>query len=190
MIRKLFDVSDEVLLQKLRKNNQLALQELYARYWDQLYINAYKILKSKSASEDVVQEIFIDLWEKRKFNSIGNLPAYLYQATKYKTLMALRRNNIQQKHLDILENIKQEQFADSIIELKELREEVVNYLDNLPERCREVFYKSRFEHNSNQEIAEQLGISKRTVETHISNALKYLRGVKELLVMIIIFLCS
>ncbi len=177
--------SEEQLLKLLSRQRESALKELYNRYWETLYINAWKVLGDEKACEDVVQEVFIDLWEKGKFSQIENLSAYLYKAVKYKTLMTLRKNRITEKHLAVLKEISPVQTIDRDLQVRELREEITYHLAQLPPRCREVFYKSRFEHLRNEEIAEQLNISKRTVETHISHALRYLRGVKELLMIII-----
>lgn len=186
-IQKGQNLSEEQLLNLLSMQRESALKELYNRYWEALYIHALKVLGDEKASEDVVQEVFIDLWEKGKFGQIENLSAYLYKAVKYKTLMALRKNRITEKHLALLKEISPKQTDDRTLQVQELREEITNHLAHLPPRCQEVFYKSRFEHLRNEEIAEQLNISKRTVETHISHALRYLKGVKELLIIIIWF---
>lgn len=179
------NLSEEQLLKLLSKQRESALKELYNRYWEVLHTHALRVLRDEKASEDVVQEVFIDLWEKRKFGDIENLSAYLYQAVKYKTLMALRKNRITERHLEVIKEFSPVQSYDRTLQIKELREEITHHLEHLPPRCREVFYKSRFEHLRNEEIAEQLNISKRTVETHISHALRYLRGVKELLMIMI-----
>src|SRR5690554_5126548 len=81
--------------------------------------------------------------------------------------------------------IDSELHLDVQLETKEMSDQINRHLKNLPPKCREVFYKSRFENLKNDEIADQLNISKRTVETHISHALRYLKGVKELLIFLI-----
>lgn len=179
------NLSEQQLLKNLSRRKESSLKELYNRYWETLYLQAWRILQDEKASEDVVQEVFIDLWEKRKFNDIQNLSGYLYQAVKNRTLMALRKNRITEEHLNAFKKIRPVQTVDHTLQIQELRREITHHLEHLPPRCREVFYKSRFEHLKNDEIAEQLNISKRTVETHISHALRYLRGVKELLMMMI-----
>ncbi|MBY5956774.1 RNA polymerase sigma-70 factor [Membranicola marinus] len=179
------NLSEQQLLKNLSRRKESSLKELYNRYWETLYLQAWRILQDEKASEDVVQEVFIDLWEKRKFGDIENLSAYLYQSVKYKTLMMLRKNRITEKHLEVIKEISPVHTFDRALQVKELHEDITYHLQQLPPRCREVFYKSRFEHLKNDEIAEQLNISKRTVETHISHALRYLRGVKELLMLMI-----
>ncbi|GAA5221907.1 RNA polymerase sigma factor [Membranihabitans marinus] len=177
--------SDFDLLVLLQKKDVSAMETLYAKYWEKLYLSAYKVLKNKIACEDIVQEIFIDLWQKPPQNPIHNLSAYLYQATKYKVFMVLRKNKISNEHLEIIKRLQQEQSSYDSRAAMELKDEIIQTLDQLPNKCREVFYMSRFQHIPNQEIADQMGISKRTVETHISHAIKYLRGVKELFILLL-----
>lgn len=167
------------------RKKEFVLKELYARYWESLYLQAYRVLADDKACEDIVQEVFIDLWEKRKFDQIEDLTAYLYQCVKYKTLMALRQNKIRDRHLTIVRELIPSYTFDVQLETKEMSDQINRHLKNLPPKCREVFYKSRFENLKNDEIADQLNISKRTVETHISHALRYLKGVKELLIFLI-----
>lgn len=172
---------DERLLILLSGKSESAFRELYQRYWVQLYTSARRVLRDEKSAEDIVQEVFIDLWKKDSYDHIENLPAYLHQAVRYKTLMALRKNKISNYHLEIYRETVPENVSNQELRFSELQEEIVYHLEQLPPRCREIFYKSRFEHMKNQEIAEQLNISKRTVETHINHALRYLKGVKELL---------
>lgn len=182
------ELTDSQLLELLSKRNKYAFKELYSRYWDRLYLQARNILMDKNACEDVVQEVFIDLWEKKSYDQIRNFSAWIYQAVRYKTLMVLRKNNISDRHLEIFKSLTiHYQKPIQEFRLKELEKEIVSQMANLPPRCREVFYKSRFENLENQEIADQLNISKRTVETHISHALRYLKGVREFLVFVLCF---
>ena len=86
-IYKYKELSIVELLSLLTDRNEMALRTIYERFWNQLYIDAWKVLKNDKASEDVVQEVFIDLWEKKSYDHIDNFDAYIYQAVKYKTLM-------------------------------------------------------------------------------------------------------
>lgn len=175
------NLSDERLLILLSGKSESAFRELYQRYWVRLYTSARRVLRDEKSAEDVVQEVFIDLWKKDSYGHIENFSAYLHQAVRFKTLMALRKNKISDHHLAVYREIVPENVPNQELQFSELQEEIAYHLEQLPPRCREIFYKSRFEHMKNQEIADQLNISKRTVETHISNALRYLKGVRELL---------
>lgn len=186
--KKYCDRTDDDLLELLSQRNTNAFRELYIRYWDILYVRAHNVLRDEKACEDIVQEVFIDLWERKSYDQIRNFSAWINQAVRYKTLMVLRKNNISDRHLEVFKSLTIH-YQNPIQEfrLKELEKEIVSQMANLPPRCREVFYKSRFENLENQEIADQLNISKRTVETHISHALRYLKGVREFLVFVLCF---
>lgn len=163
------------------KRHEKLFREAYERYWDNMFIQAYKVLKDRSVSEDITQEIFTDLWEKKSLFRIDNLEAYLYQSVKFKVLKELRKDRVRQEHESLVKAIKNE--ADNVQnnDSAELREEILQQMENLPEKCRSVFYKSRFEDTPNREIAREMGISVRTVETHISHALKLLRKVRRMM---------
>lgn len=177
--------TDKKLLSAIGRRDERAFKELYDRYWEPLYVHAHKVLGEGKASEDVVQEVFVDLWLKGSYNHIDNFQSYIFKSVKYKTLMALRKNRIEHHHLEEFKSIRPSHSVNHEIKSNEFREQLIHHLNKLPPRCREVFYKSRFEHFNNQEIADQLNISKRTVETHISHALRHLKRVKELLMIII-----
>ncbi|HLT93315.1 MAG TPA: RNA polymerase sigma-70 factor [Membranihabitans sp.] len=179
--------TDEHLPGSPSLSKEKVFKALYSRYWETLYLQAYRVLGDDKACEDIVQEVFIDIWEKQKLDKIENLSAYLFQSVKFKTLMALRQNKIRDRHLTIIRELSPQYTLNHNLESVVLSEHIDLHLKNLPPKCREVFYKSRFENLKNEEIADQLNISKRTVETHISYALRYLRGVKELLIFLIFF---
>lgn len=148
-----------------------------------MFIQAYKVLKDRSVSEDITQEIFTDLWEKRSLSRIDNLQAYLYQSVKFKVLKELRKDRVRLEHVKMVQSIKNEADTAQNNDPAELREEILQQMESLPEKCRSVFYKSRFEDISNRDIAREMGISVRTVETHISHALKLLRKVRRMMHM-------
>lgn len=166
--------SDQKLIKQISDGNELAFAHFYDKYWDALFISAYKVLKDEEVCKDIVQEVFLTIWEKSNLGKVQNIKAYLHQTVKFKTLMVLRKDKISEKHLktmqELLVNTTEEQ-----LDFKELNENIERSIEALPEKCRNVFRLSRMEHLTNQEIADKLGISIRTVETHISNALKHIR---------------
>jgi len=91
---KIYDLSDESLLNSLINNDRKALEEIFNLYWSRLYFYAYKILKGKDICEDIVQEIFIDLWSRKNEINISNLSSYLYTAVNYKILNHFRKDEI------------------------------------------------------------------------------------------------
>ncbi|WP_236977183.1 RNA polymerase sigma-70 factor [Membranihabitans maritimus] len=174
-------------VKKLGKHDEAVFREWYDLYWDNMFIQAYKVLKDSNLSEDIVQEVFTDLWDKKQFNRIENLPAYLHQSVKYKVLKALRKNRIRQDHLQTSKEIQSKLSSTAPLTSEELKEEILHHMEKLPSKCRKVFYKSRFEHIPNREIAKEMGISIRTVETHISHALKLLRRIRKTMIWLTIW---
>ncbi|MEB2777411.1 RNA polymerase sigma-70 factor [Algoriphagus sp. D3-2-R+10] len=148
---------------------------IYEKFWERLLSVSYSILRDQKEAEDIVQEVFVSLWRKQDKYSIDNIEAYLYQAVKLAVFLRLRRLKVADEHLKKMDSIK---FANNIEE-KLSYEEAKNTLDdciaNLPEKAKKVFILSRYENRSNEQIALQLGISEKTVEGHITSALKKLR---------------
>ncbi|HEX8545941.1 MAG TPA: RNA polymerase sigma-70 factor, partial [Cytophagaceae bacterium] len=156
--------------------NQMAFEVIFNRYWKRLYTYAFKIYKEEEICEDIVQEIFINFWKNASTSIILNLEAYLFRAVKYKISNYIRDIKFEQEHLDGLEGIAVPCKTVDDIEYKEFEKNLINKVQKLSPKCREVFILSRFENYSNSEIAKQMELSIHTVEKHISNALKELRS--------------
>lgn len=166
--------SDDRLLELIRSGNNLAFNRLFDRYWKSLYAYSYKIFKDHDLSEDAIQEVFASLWEKRETLNIKNVKAYLFQAVKFRIAANIRRVRFTELHLQVLDKLNYVRDVEDRINYQELNTRIENALKVLPDRCREIFYMSRFRNMSNQEIADQLNISKRTVENQISRGLQQL----------------
>lgn len=143
-----------------------------------MYLAAYNLVKDRSVCEDIVQEVFISLWQRREKIQIKvSLKSYLYTSTVYKVYDHFNKNKkmIKDELFDGFEN----KIENSNPETKLMHQELISYLDtivdSLPDKCKEVYKLSRENMLSNKEIAEQLNISQRTVEGHISKALKILK---------------
>lgn len=167
--------SNTNLIKALQNNEAWALKQLYDTHWESMLLYAYKVLGDQALSEDIVQDIFINLWEKASQKDIKHLKAYLFKALKYKIANSIRDakyTSLKEEHLSL---IPQENNVKSAIELHDLETQVLQILDTLPSKCQNVFYLSRIKQYNNNEIAQELNISVRTVETHISNALKHFK---------------
>ena len=168
-------LSDTELQKKLQRQDQLAFEVLFDRYWKRLYSFAFKIYKEEAICEDIVQEIFISLWEKSTNTNIVNLEGYLLRAVKYKVANYIRDLKFDSGHLEILENIPHPSKTDKHLVYQEFEAGIFMEIKKLPPRSQEVLILSRLEHYTNIEIAQKLGLSVRTVEKHISDALKLLK---------------
>lgn len=168
-------LSDTELQKKLQRQDQLAFEVLFDRYWKRLYSFAFKIYKEEAICEDIVQEIFISLWEKSTNTNIVNLEGYLLRAVKYKVANYIRDLKFDSGHLEILQNIPHPSKTDKHLVYQEFEAGIFMEIKKLPPRSQEVLILSRLEHYTNIEIAQKLGLSVRTVEKHISDALKLLK---------------
>lgn len=147
---------------------------LYKEYYDSLVSFAESYVARRDIAEDIVQEIFVGLWEKEpRFFSKAALNTYLYTSVKNSALDFLKHQEVENRYAEhFLSASKEERWE------AELDEEMLNLLfqgiDRLPERCREIFLMS-LDGLSNEEIARQLGLSVLTVKTQKKKAMKVLR---------------
>jgi RNA polymerase sigma-70 factor (ECF subfamily) len=176
METKLSKLRDSELQQLVKEGKNPAFEVIFERYWKRLFVYAYKIYEDEKICEDIVQEIFINFWEKSYDANILNLEAYLIRSVKYKISNHIRDLKFSRVHLEILQNIPNTFKIENDIEYAEFEKGIFNEIKKLPPKCQQVFMFSRFENYSNPEIAKKLDISIRTVEKHISNALKFLKS--------------
>ena len=171
--------SDEELIRLLNNDSQEAFEELYHRHWFHLYQSAFYILQEKAASKDVVQDIFIWLWENRTTLHISNVKGYLKASVRFKVANYIRSGNIRESFFNAVSKLNPGEpstSTDDDISLKELQNIIHKAILQLPDKCREVYLLSRDEGLTNRQIAERLGISIKTVEAQMSIALKRLRS--------------
>lgn len=175
------DASEQQLLSALRFGNEDALRQIFNRHYPLLLTDIYRLIPDESTCEDLAQELFVDLWNKRESIDIHtSLRAYLRRAAVNKSLNHIKSSKrIQFDDPEDLNRIPDSTEQD--IQLKASQESIESALhaaiDTLPEKCRLVFNLSRFDQLSHKEIAEQLGISVKTIENQITKAMKTLRDV-------------
>lgn len=167
--------SDKLLIEQISKGNELAFAHFYNRHWDSVFISAFKVLKDEEACKDIVQELFLGIWESTNLKEIENVKGYLHKSVRYKVLMLLRKEKVSEKHLSTMETLVGNTTEEQL-DFVEMNETIEKSIEALPTKCQEVFRLSRLENLTNQEIAQRLSISIRTVETHISNALRQIRS--------------
>ena len=167
-----------------------AIDRLFHEHYEGLSRYAFSILKEQGAAEDVVQQLFITLWEKRDDLEISKDPrAYLYRSTYNRCLNEVKRVKRKGIHTDAAEEygLASDDDASGCVLGKELEERIETALQTLPEKCGEVFRMSRFKELSYKEIAEKLDISTKTVENHMGKALRLMREeLKDYLPLIVI----
>lgn len=168
------NISDEVLLNRFYRGEETAFNLIFKRYSTLLYASAYNLFRDKQACEDMVQELFIELWEKRDSLKIRSLKSFLFVCIKNKALMAIRSGKVMISD-DILSELCSKHETDHTIIVKELAEILNQSINKLPKKCQVVFKLSRIEHLSNREIAEKLNVSIKTVENQMTIALSRLK---------------
>ncbi|TCD00159.1 RNA polymerase sigma factor [Pedobacter psychroterrae] len=169
---------DNELALLVKKGNKEAFTELYNRYWTVLFLHARKMLKDDEEAKDVVQELFVHLWNRADTLDLNSsIAAYLYKAVRNKiyNLIAHKRvvNDYQQSLISFLE--EGELITEELVREKELALIIEQEIQLLPPKMREVFELSRRQHLSYKEIGAKMGISDHTVKRQVSNALSILR---------------
>lgn len=171
--------SDLELLQLLQLGDRLAYTEIFERYKFILHHHAIKKLPNREEVKDIVQEVFTMLWTKKEgINIHTNLSGYLYTSLKHSILDHFSRQKVRDKYVDSMKNFVGQGaiLPDYRIREKQLSAAIEAEISLLPEKMRIVFELSRKNYLSHNEIAAQLGISEKTVNRQISNALKILRS--------------
>ena len=168
-------ISDQDLLEQISQGNEIAFKTLYERYWKNIHQLACRILMDKKMAEDIVQDVFVSLWIKRNALEIRNLRAYIYQATKLSCFEQLRKTKIHETFLDRAQIVLQSKDHEDNVNLEDTRFRINRSVSALPDKTKKIFKLSRERSLSNHQIAEELNISPKTVEYHISVSLKHLR---------------
>jgi len=172
--------SDENLFAAVKRNDKKAFTLLYDRYWELVYKKAFSYLHDTDTCMSIVNDIFINIWEKRDVLNIITFKNYLNAAARYRVYNAIKASNTSPvKYVEDYEKLDDltvvYNYAESSIEVNQLSTNLDKLLDKLPPRCKEIFLLSRVNQLSNAEIAERLSISKRAVENQISLAVKHLK---------------
>ncbi len=175
MNRILKHLTDEYLTERLREGDAAAFEEIYERYWSVLYRTAYHKLNSTEVAEELVQDLFTALWQKRTSLRINTtLQQYLFGAIRNHVITYVRKCAVQAKY----NQIERPTFSHDTeweVAYNELHERLENALNELPEKTKAVFAMSRYEEKTVAQIARQLNFSEKGVEYHLTKALKHLR---------------
>ncbi|MDX1936825.1 MAG: RNA polymerase sigma-70 factor [Flavihumibacter sp.] len=183
-------LADEILIKLLKADDEAAFKEIYNRYWKQLFNAAYYRLVSKEAAKEILQNLFLHIWEKRSSLTIGNLESYLHVAVKNRVINYIESVLVQKKYQQHIKETWSNQSieTEATVQYNELYLAFQKAIQQLPPKTRDVFKMSRMEHLSVKEIAQQLNISEKAVEYHITSSLKTLRiNLKDFMVSGLLF---
>lgn len=157
------------------KTDRKAFNDLFEKLWESMYSYAASLLMDNAMAKDLVQEVWIDYWQRRGEVQITHVKSYLFKAIRYKCYNALRDIKFNQIQIEAASQIGVSSEIEQEEDVVELSKKINHTLSSLPMRCQEVFRLSRINNISNKEIAEKLEISQRSVENQISFALRRLR---------------
>ena len=181
--------NDADLLLKMAQGDHKAFETLWVKYWNLVYNAVFKRLNDKEQSRDIVQELFIDLWERRTSVQIENLPAYLNKAARYQVFKLFANNKTNTRFLDVFDLLLERAVSShSSSEDKELEKLAKLWLDSLPPKRKEIFILHYRENLSTSEIAEKLGVSQKTVQNQLGTASNELK--RKLISMLVLLATS
>ena len=173
--------------------NTEVLNTLFKNHYDELCRYAHSILNDQDVAEDVVQQLFIKLWEKREsIGEIDNIRSYLFRSTFNLSLNEQKKMQRMPKSDEDSANnasFRSDENASNLVISNELQERIDSAMMVLPEKCREVFHLSRNEQLSYKEIAQEMNISTKTVENQVGKALRIMREeLKDYLPLVVLIL--
>ncbi len=171
-------LTDFELTHLLKNGDRSAFSEIHKRYVVILYSYAYKKIRNKEECQDLIQEVFVKLWDhKHSLQIQTNLAGYLYISVRNKAFDIFAHKKIELKYINSLQNYitNQEPQTDHLIRERQINELIEKEISALPPKMQEAFKLSRKNYLSHKQIAATLGLSEHTVTTQIKRALKVLR---------------
>lgn len=169
--------TDEYLIYRLKESDVQAFEEIYNRYWDKLFGVAYHQLGSKEEAEQLVQDVYEKLWKRRFEMNIKHLGVYLVVSVKNLAVNFIKSQITFRKYQEylIFQEIQQNYQGQDIVNYNDLSQAVENVMKQLPEKTAEIFRLSRFENQTNKDIASKLNLTEKAVEYHITKSLKFFK---------------
>ncbi|MDR6785406.1 RNA polymerase sigma factor [Pedobacter africanus] len=172
----------------IKNGNVKTFEQAYHQWSDQIYAFIFRQCRSEEIADEVLQQVFVRLWEKRAgLSEEYPLHVLLFRMSRTIFIDELRKAARTRRCLDELQQKKVRDFMEDNFENRETLQLLSKAIENMPPIRKQVFLMSRTEHLSHQQIAEKLGISSKTVENHIGLALKYLRRFTLLMVLLTIY---
>jgi len=181
-------IADKLLLFKLKEGNSGAFDSIYEKYWQQLYVSAFKRFRDPDLAKDATQDVFLQLWLKREEINIDNLPAYLFTALKNKIFNWMERERKFTPIPELLLHLKVSlDEADAGILRNEFMQAYEALIVTLTP-SQQVIFRMRYQQDlSTSEIAEELDISRKTVQNQLTRAVAQIRASLTLVSLLILF---
>ncbi|NEW83887.1 MAG: RNA polymerase sigma-70 factor [Mariniphaga sp.] len=167
------------IIRRLKKDDKSAVDELFSYYYPRLYHFSKSILKIENDIDDILQEVFVKIWlNRQKIGNVETFHSYIFTITKNEVLNLIRSNMKDHTFKDelYLRSVAEEYQTQNQLEYDEIKSGIDHIVSSLTEKRQQVFLLSRTEGLSNKEIAQQLNISEKTVEDHITHAIKHIKS--------------
>jgi RNA polymerase sigma-70 factor (ECF subfamily) len=167
-----------------KKGNEQAFEYFFYKFYSHIVRFCVQFIYDDNDAKELAQEAFLNLWKQReKIETVNGISSFLYTYSKSKCLNIIRHRKVKEKYINQTLHKKEAQLNTEILEslqfdsltFTELEDLIFSSIDQLPEKTKEIFRKKRFENKKNQEIADEMNISIKTVEAHFSNAIKVLK---------------
>jgi RNA polymerase sigma-70 factor (family 1) len=170
-------LADHMLVRLLHADDEIAFKQIYKKYWRALFLNVLKKVRVSQIAEELVQNVFVSLWEKRQNLKIRELAPYLQTAVKYQAINYIKSSIL---HKSVMSSMAldfplDENNSASTLLTHELELVIDRAIRHLPEKTQQIFRLSHLENRSNSEISKSLQISEKAVEYHITRSLRILR---------------
>ena len=170
--------NDKTLLDRFLQGDERAFIEIYDRYWYKLFLSSYRRVKNKGAAEELVQDLFLKLWEKRGRLRIDQLENYLFSSIRNATIDYLNKQMVADKYLEYhkVYTSRAGNTTEEMVELDDLEEAIEKGLQTLSGKSEKIFRLHRMDHWPVEKIAQRLHLSEKTVHYHLTRSLKFIRS--------------
>ncbi|WP_339662249.1 RNA polymerase sigma-70 factor [uncultured Polaribacter sp.] len=167
-----------------KKGNEVAFEFFFYKFYNNIVGFCVQFIYDENEAKNITQEAFLNLWKQReKIETVNGISSFLYTYSKSKCLNIIRHKKVKDKYINETlterENLLNIEILQSLkfdsLTFTELENLIFNSINELPEKTKEIFNKKKFENKKNQEIADEMNISIKTVEVHFSNAIKVLK---------------
>lgn len=184
------DLKEETIWKSIQQKDIEVFEQYYKEHFRSFYLMARKYLNDPASAEEIVNDVFLKVWEDGdKMVIETSLKSYIYRAIINRSINMINKTKKDEARHVELNAFPDEGYELQQIEENELKVKLYAAIDHLPEQCRRVFEMSRFEELKQQEIADKLGISIKTVKNHITIALKMLnKAISNYILLLILFL--
>jgi RNA polymerase sigma-70 factor (family 1) len=182
--------NDKFLLDRFLQGDESAFIAIYDRYWYKLFLSSYRRTKDKAVAEELVQELFLKLWQKRVTLRIDQLQNYLFSAIRNATIDFLNKEMVADKYLEYhkVYTSLERNTTEEMVELNDLEEALEKGLHALSGKSEKVFRLYRMDHWPLEKIASHLHLSEKTVHYHLTRSVKFIRSYLQEFTLVIFLL--